>query len=450
MAFESLTERMQSIFKKMRGQAHITESNMDEMLREVRLALLEADVNYKVVKEFVGNVKEKAIGQKVLTKLSPGEMFVKIVRDELAELLGSGDTDLKFAVGKPTVIMLVGLQGTGKTTTAVKLANLLKRKNAKKPLLVAADIYRPAAIDQLEILAKQIGVDVYVDRTGTLPPIIAKNAYNQALANKNDVVIIDTAGRLQIDEVLMQELQDIEKNVNITETILLVDAMSGQDAVNVATTFNSKLHITGLVMSKLDGDSRGGAALSIKHLTNIPIKFAGVGEKVSDLEVFHPDRMADRIIGMGDVLSLIENVQENIDEEVTMKTSKRIANGLFDLNDMLNLMKQMKKLGSFGGILKMLPGMPKISEDDSNKLEKELKKTETIINSMTLQERKKPEIIKNSRKIRIAEGSGTTSTDVNRILDRFDKMKKQMSQVSGMMKRNPNMINEMMKSMNKK
>lgn len=450
MAFESLTERMQSIFKKMRGQAHITESNMDEMLREVRLALLEADVNYKVVKEFVGNVKEKAIGQKVLTKLSPGEMFVKIVRDELAELLGSGDTDLKFAVGKPTVIMLVGLQGTGKTTTAVKLANLLKRKNAKKPLLVAADIYRPAAIDQLEILAKQIGVDVYVDRTGTLPPIIAKNAYNQALANKNDVVIIDTAGRLQIDEVLMQELQDIEKNVNITETILLVDAMSGQDAVNVATTFNSKLHITGLVMSKLDGDSRGGAALSIKHLTNIPIKFAGVGENVSDLEVFHPDRMADRIIGMGDVLSLIENVQENIDEEVTMKTSKRIANGLFDLNDMLNLMKQMKKLGSFGGILKMLPGMPKISEDDSNKLEKELKKTETIINSMTLQERKKPEIIKNSRKIRIAEGSGTTSTDVNRILDRFDKMKKQMSQVSGMMKRNPNMINEMMKSMNKK
>lgn len=450
MAFESLTERMQNIFKKMRGQAHITESNMDEMLREVRLALLEADVNYKVVKEFVGNVKEKAIGQKVLTKLSPGEMFVKIVRDELAELLGSGDTDLKFAVGKPTVIMLVGLQGTGKTTTAAKLANLLKRKNAKKPLLVAADIYRPAAIDQLEILAKQIGVDVYVDRTGTLPPIIAKNAYNQALANKNDVVIIDTAGRLQIDEVLMQELQDIEKNVNITETILLVDAMSGQDAVNVATTFNSKLHITGLVMSKLDGDSRGGAALSIKHLTNIPIKFAGVGEKVSDLEVFHPDRMADRIIGMGDVLSLIENVQENIDEEVTMKTSKRIANGLFDLNDMLNLMKQMKKLGSFGGILKMLPGMPKISEDDSNKLEKELKKTETIINSMTLQERKKPEIIKNSRKIRIAEGSGTTSTDVNRILDRFDKMKKQMSQVSGMMKRNPNMINEMMKSMNKK
>ena len=426
MAFESLTERMQSIFKKMRGQAHITESNMDEMLRE------------------------EAIVQKVLTKLSPGEMFVKIVRDELAELLGSGDTDLKFAVGKPTVIMLVGLQGTGKTTTSAKLANLLKRKNAKKPLLVAADIYRPAAIDQLEILAKQIGVDVYVDRTGTLPPIIAKNAYNQALANKNDVVIIDTAGRLQIDEVLMQELQDIEKNVNITETILLVDAMSGQDAVNVATTFNSKLHITGLVMSKLDGDSRGGAALSIKHLTNIPIKFAGVGEKVSDLEVFHPDRMADRIIGMGDVLSLIENVQENIDEEVTMKTSKRIANGLFDLNDMLNLMKQMKKLGSFGGILKMLPGMPKISEDDSNKLEKELKKTETIINSMTLQERKKPEIIKNSRKIRIAEGSGTTSTDVNRILDRFDKMKKQMSQVSGMMKRNPNMINEMMKSMNKK
>ncbi|HBD05779.1 MAG TPA: signal recognition particle protein [Firmicutes bacterium] len=445
MAFESLTDKMQRIFKKLKGQARITESNMDEMLREVRLALLEADVNFKVVKEFVNSVKEKAIGQNVLTKLSPGQMFVKIVRDELAELLGSGDTELKFNVGKPTIIMMVGLQGTGKTTTAAKLANLLKRKNAKKPLLVAGDIYRPAAIDQLEILAKQINVDIYSDRTGTTPPNIAKKGYELALQNKNDVVIIDTAGRLQIDEPLMKELQEIVNTVPVTEILLLVDAMSGQDAVNVATTFNEKLKITGLVMSKLDGDSRGGSALSIKHLTGIPIKFAGVGEKISDIEVFHPDRMADRIIGMGDVISLIEKAQENIDEEVAMKTTKRIANGLFDLTDMLNLMKQMRKMGPFGKILRMLPGMPKVSEDDTKKVEVELRRIENIINSMTVEERKHPSIIKNSRKVRIASGSGMTSADVNRLLDKYDQMKKQITQMSSTLKRNPGMMNQFKK-----
>ncbi len=440
MAFESLSDKMQRIFKKIKGQAKISESNMDDMLKEVRLALLEADVNFKVAKEFISNVKEKAIGQKVLTKLSPGQMFVKIVRDELATLLGSGDTELKFIVGKPTVIMMIGLQGTGKTTTAAKISNLLKKKYAKKPLLVACDIYRPAAIDQLEILAKQINVDIYTDRTGTKPPAIARKAYEQALINKNDVVIIDTAGRLQIDEALMQELEDITHSVTVNETILLVDAMSGQDAVNVATAFNEKLPINGLVMSKLDGDSRGGAALSIKHLTGIPIKFAGVGEKITDLEVFHPERMADRIIGMGDVLSLIENVQENIDEEVAMKTTKRIANGLFDLTDMLNLMKQMKKMGPFGKILRMLPGMPKLSDEDSEKVEKELKKTETIINSMTVAERKNPSIVKNTRRTRIANGAGVSSAEVNRLLEKYEQMKKQINQMSGMMKRNPNMF----------
>lgn len=442
MAFESLSDRMQGIFKKIKGQAKITESNMDEMLREVRIALLEADVNFKVVKEFVANVKDKAVGQKVLSKLSPGQMFVKIVRDELATLLGSGDTELKFIVGKPTVIMMVGLQGTGKTTTAGKLANYLKKKDAKKPLLVAADIYRPAAIDQLEILAKTIAVDIYVDRSGNKPPQIAKAAYDQAVLNKNDVIIIDTAGRLQIDEILMKELQDIISIVPINETLLLVDAMSGQDAVNVANAFNEQLKLTGLVMSKLDGDSRGGAALSIKHLTGIPIKFAGVGEKINDLELFHPDRMADRIIGMGDVLTLIEKAGENIDEEVAMKTTKRIANGLFDLNDMVNLMKQMKKMGPFGKILRLIPGMPKVSDEDTKRLETELKRTETIIHSMTPKERKDPSIIKNSRKQRIAKGSGTTATDINRLIDRFDQMKKQMMGMSSMLKKNPDMFSK--------
>lgn len=440
MAFESLTDKMTGIFKKIRGQARITESNMDDMLREVRIALLEADVNFKVVKEFVQQVKEEAIGQKVLTKLSPGQMFVKIVRDKLADLLGSGDTDLKFLVGKPTVIMMVGLQGTGKTTTAAKLANYLKKKEAKSPLLVAADIYRPAAIDQLEVLANQINVPVYLDRSGADPVAIAKAAYAEALAHKNDVVIVDTAGRLQIDEVLMKELQDIQSALNVSETILLVDAMSGQDAVNVANAFNAKIKITGLVMSKLDGDSRGGAALSIKHLTGIPIKFAGIGERINDLEVFHPDRMAERIIGMGDVLTLIENATENIDEEVATKTSKRIANGLFDLTDMLNLMKQMKKMGPFGRILRMLPGMPKLSDDQTAKLETELKRTETIINSMTKEERKSPGVIKNSRKQRIANGSGTTAAEINRLLDRYEQMKKQMTSMSGMLKKNPNLF----------
>lgn len=445
MAFDTLSEKMQRIFKKLKGQAKISESNMDEMLREVRLALIEADVNFKVAKEFINNVKEKAIGQKVLTKLSPGQMFVKIVRDELIELLGSGDTELKFVVGKPTTIMMVGLQGTGKTTTAAKIANLLKRKEAKRPLLVACDIYRPAAIDQLEILAKQINVDIYTDRTGTKPPQIALAGYNYALKNKNDVIIIDTAGRLQIDEVLMKELEDICKVININETILLVDAMSGQDAVNVANTFNERLKITGLVMSKLDGDSRGGSALSIKHLTGIPIKFAGVGEKITDLEVFHPDRMADRIIGMGDVLTLIENAQENIDEEAAMKTTKRIANGIFDLTDMLSLMKQMKRMGSFGKILRMLPGMPKISDEDTSKVEKELKRTETIINSMTVAERKNPNIVKNSRRLRIANGAGVSSSEVNKLLEKFEQMKKQITQMSGTLKRNPGLFNQFKK-----
>ncbi len=450
MAFESLGDKLQGIFKKIKGQAKLSESNMDDMLREVRVALLEADVNYKVVREFVNEVKEKAIGQKVLTKLSPGDMVVKIVHDELVELLGSTDSELHFEMNKPTVFMLVGLQGTGKTTSAAKLANLLKNKMNKKVLLVAGDIYRPAAIDQLKTLGDKLQVDVYIDRTGTLPPQIAKVAYEKAKNEKYDVVIIDTAGRLQINEELMQELVDITSNVPVTETLLLVDAMSGQDAINVAKAFNETLKLTGLIMSKLDGDSRGGSALSIKKLTGVPIKFAGVGEKIDDLEAFHPDRMADRILGMGDIVSFVEKVTENVDQDATMKTTKKIMSGKFGLDDMVAMMHQIKKLGPLGKLMKMLPGVPKVSESDLKRGEDAQKKMEVVISSMTLEERKHPEIIKNSRKVRIAEGCGLTNADVNKVLNSFDQMKKSINQMSPFMKKQmAGMTKEQMEEMSK-
>ena len=428
MAFESLSDRFQSIFKKMRGQSKLTEQNMEEMLKEIRIALLEADVNFKVVKEFVNQVKEKAIGQEVLTKVSPGQMLVKIVHDELEELLGADQCEVNLS-HKPTVIMMVGLQGTGKTTTSGKLAKLFKNKLHKKVLLVAGDIYRPAAIDQLCTIGRQIEVDVLNLGDQVSPVDIALKAKEKAKEENYDVVIIDTAGRLQIDEKLMQELQDIESNVKPDEILLLVDAMSGQDAVNVAKAFNEKLHLTGMIMSKLDGDARGGSALSIKHLTGIPIKYAGVGEKLDDLEIFHPDRMADRILGMGDVVSLVEKVQEQVDEKEAKKSVNKMMSGKYDLNDMLQNLEQFNKLGSMGGLLKLIPGMPKISEEDQEKAEKQLKKTKAIIYSMTPEERKNPEIIKNSRKQRIAKGCGMTSYEINRVLDQFEKMKKMMKEM---------------------
>lgn len=433
MAFENLTDSLSRIFKKLKGQATLTEKNMDDALKEVRLALLDADVNYDVVNSFMDEVKTEAIGQKVLTKLSPGQQLIKIVHDKLEALLGGGDNDVTFNSGKPTVIMMVGLQGTGKTTTAGKLANLYKTKMNKKVLLCADDTQRPAAIDQLETLAKQVGVDCYTDRTGTKPPVIAKAAYDKARNERYDVLIIDTAGRLQIDEPLMDELKQIQKTVSIDETLLLVDAMSGQDAVNVANTFNKEIPLTGLVMSKLDGDARGGSALSIRKMTGVPIKYAGVGEKIEDLENFHPDRMADRILGMGDVLTLIEDIQAKIDEKQTEKTSRRLMNGQFDLNDLLSVMKQIKKLGSFSKILGMIPGMPKISPEQLEFIQSELKNYEVIINSMTPTERKKPELVKGTRKNRIVKGCGLTNQEVNRLLNRYDAMKKQMPQMKGIM-----------------
>ena len=432
MAFESLSERFQSIIKKVRGQARLTEANMEEMLKEIRVALLEADVNFRVVKEFVSQVKEKALGQEVLTKVSPGQMLVKIVHDELEELLGADQSEVSLT-HRPTIIMMCGLQGTGKTTTSGKLAKLFKNKLHKKVLLVAGDVYRPAAIDQLCTIGKQIDVEVLNLGDKVSPVEIAKKGKEKAIMEGFDVVIIDTAGRLQIDETLMDELVDIQNDVKPHEVLLLVDAMSGQDAVNVAKAFNEKLKLTGMVMSKLDGDARGGSALSIKHLTGIPIKYAGVGEKLDDLEIFHPDRMADRILGMGDVVSLVEKVQSEIDEKQARKTTNRFMSGKFDLNDMLDTLQQFNKLGSMGGLLKLIPGMPKISEEDSEKAEKQMRKTKAIIYSMTPEERAHPEIIKNSRKMRIAKGCGMNNYEVNRVLDQYEKMKKAMKEMKSRM-----------------
>ncbi len=429
MAFESLTDKLSSIFKKLRGQARLTESNMDEMLREVRVALLEADVNYKVVKEFVNNIKEKAIGQDVLKQLNPSQMVVKIVRDELVELLGSKDSEIHYQNNRPTIIMLVGLQGSGKTTSAGKLAYLMKNKLNKKVLLAACDVYRPAAIDQLDQIAKQVGVPIVNMGTDISPVTIAKKAKEKLFNDHLDVLIIDTAGRLQIDEALMDELNNIKKEVNPDEILLLVDAMAGQDAVNVANAFNDKLALTGVIMSKLDGDARGGAALSIRHMSGVPIKFMGTGEKLADLDIFHPDRMAERILGMGDILTLVEKAQEQLDEKEMKKGVGKMLSGKFDLDDMLLYMKKVQKLGSLGGILKFIPGMPKISPEQLSVAEKEMQNFEVIINSMTKEERKNPDILKYSRKVRIANGSGKTLNEINKVLKKYETAKASMKQV---------------------
>ena len=429
MAFESLTDKLSGIFKKLRGQARLTEANMEDMLKEVRVALLEADVNYKVVKQFTNDVKEKAIGQDVLSKLNPSQMLVKIVHDELEELLGGGSTEIAYQSNRPTVIMLVGLQGSGKTTSAGKLSYLMKNKLNKKVLLAACDVYRPAAIDQLEQIARSIDVDLVNMGTKANPVDIAKKAKEKAFNDHYDVLIIDTAGRLQIDEQLMGELNNIKAEVKPDEILLLIDAMAGQDAVNVANTFNEKVGLTGAIMSKLDGDARGGAALSIRHMTGVPIKFSGVGEKVTDLDVFHPDRMADRILGMGDIMTLVEKAQEEIDEKEAKRSVNKMMSGKFDLNDMLAQMKQVNKLGSLGGLLKLIPGMPKITPEQQAMAEREMRNFEIIINSMTPEERKDPALFKYSRKMRVANGSGKTVQDVNKVLKKYEQMKEAMKKM---------------------
>lgn len=425
MAFDSLSERLQGTLKKVSGQGRLTEKNMEEMLTEIRLALLEADVNFQVVKEFIASTKEKALGQDVLGSLKPGQVVVKIVHDELVELLGTTAATIDFNK-KPTVIMMVGLQGSGKTTTAGKIANLISKKHGKKPLLVAADIYRPAAVDQLKTLGEQLNVPVYEKGTSQSAESIVEEAMRFARENNNDVIIIDTAGRLHIDEPLMKELSNIKEIAHPHEILLVVDALTGQDIVNVASSFNEQLSITGAVLTKLDGDSRGGGALSIRHITHVPIKFIGTGEKLDAIDLFYPDRMADRILGMGDVVSLVEKVQDVYDEKDTMKTYKRMQSGQFGLDDMLSQMQQLRKLGPLSGVLKMIPGMPKIPKLNDEDSDRKLKETESIIFSMTKQERRDPSIITLSRKERIAKGCGKDVAAVNRLLKQFEESKKMM------------------------
>lgn len=426
--FESLGDRLQSIVHKIKGYGKITEDNISEMMREVRLALLEADVNYKVVKEFTNSVKEKALGEEVASSINPGDLFVKIVKDELTSLLGGESAPLNTK-GNPAILMLVGLQGSGKTTTAAKLANYLRKKEAKKPLLVACDVYRPAAIDQLKQLGKQLGIEVY-DEGKANPVSISKNAIIYAKENNYDYVLIDTAGRLHIDLGLMDELINIKDTVNPQEVLLVIDSMMGQDAINVITGFNDKLPLTGVVLTKLDGDTRGGVALSVRHLTNVPIKFIGVSEKLDGLDSFDPERMAGRILGMGDIVSLVEKATEAIDEKEAYKTAKKMQQGKFDLEDFLATMKQMKKLGPLENLIKLIPGAKKMGLTNVKIDPKQMAHIEAIVLSMTVKERRNPDIIKASRKTRIAKGSGTSVQEVNKLLQQFEQMKKMMKMMS--------------------
>ena len=427
MAFEGLSARLQEITRKLGGKARITENDLKEVLREVKLALLEADVNYKIVKDFIKVIEEKAVGQDVLKSLTPGQQVVKIVKDELVELLGGEESKISFSSNPPTVIMLVGLQGSGKTTTAGKLANLI-RKQGKNPLLVACDVYRPAAIKQLQVVGKQLNIPVYANENSKDVSLIAKQAMSTAISKLNDVVILDTAGRLHIDEELMNELKDLKAGTKPHEILLVVDSMTGQDAVNVAEHFNNDLGIDGVILTKLDGDTRGGSALSVKKVTGKPIKFAATGEKLSDIEEFHPDRMASRILGMGDVLSIIEKAEEAFDEEEALKIEQKMRKNKFDLDDYLTQLRQMKKMGSFSSILKMLPGMGALKDIQID--DKEFDKIEAIICSMTKKERQDPKILNGSRRLRIAKGSGTSVQDINKFMNSFEMTKKMMKKMT--------------------
>lgn len=422
--FESLTEKLENAINKIKGYGTITEDNISDAMREVRLALLEADVNYKVVKEFTNKVKEKALGEEVKKSLKPGDVFLKILKDELLELLGDGNSSLDLS-SNPSIIMLVGLQGSGKTTTIGKLANLLRKKKGKKPLLIAADVYRPAAIDQLKQLGRELNIEVYEEGQNDAVKI-AENGVNYAKEKGYDLVLIDTAGRLHVDEKLMDELKSINEKVSPSEIILVIDAMIGQDAINVINGFNDKLPLTGTILTKMDGDTKGGVALSARHLTGVPIKFIGTSEKLDGLTEFEPERMVSRILGNGDIMSIIEKAESVIDEKEAMTTAKKIQSGKMDLEDFLSQLKQIKKLGPLENLLKLLPGARKMGLNNISIDPKQFARLEAIISSMTIKERKNPDIIKSSRKQRIANGSGTSVQEVNKLLNQFDQMKKMM------------------------
>ena len=448
MAFDSLSERLNGALRNISGKGKLTDKNMEDMLKEIRLALLEADVNYKVVKDFLVRVKEKSLGEEVIKSVDPGQMVVKIVHDEIVELLGSNEAKLNFKDSGISVIMLVGLQGTGKTTSIAKIANIAKNKLNRNAMLIAADVIRPAAIEQLQTLGKAFNVDVFSQGVETSALDTVKNGLAYAKQKGYDTVFIDTAGRLHIDEALMQELKDIEAYAMPDEILLTVDAMTGQDIVTVAKSFNESLNITGLVVTKFDGDSRGGGVLSVKAITNVPIKFVGQGEKIEDMDIFYPDRMADRILGMGDIVSLVEKAQEKMDLEASEKAAKRMMEGQFTLEDMLVQFEQIQKMGPLSGIMKMIPGINQyanmISDEDS---EKQMKRTKAIIQSMTPYERSHPETLRSSMKRRIANGSGTTVNDVNKLLNQFDKMKTMMNAMASLNKKgkmNEEYLNNMM------
>ncbi len=435
MAFDSLSEKLQNVFKNLRSKGRLTEEDVKAALKEVKMALLEADVNFKVVKQFTKSVEERAIGQDVMNGLNPGQMVIKIVNEEMVKLMGSETTEIAFRPGKElTVIMMVGLQGAGKTTTTAKIAGKLKQRG-KKVLLAACDIYRPAAIEQLQINGEKQGVEVFTMGDKIAPADIAKAAVEHAKKQECNVLIIDTAGRLHVDEEMMDELVKIKEATNVFQTLLVVDAMTGQDAVNVAGTFDEKIGVDGVILTKLDGDTRGGAALSIRAVTGKPILFAGMGEKLSDLEQFYPDRMASRILGMGDVLSMIEKAQEAIDEESAKELEAKMRKNEFDFEMYLESMKQMRKMGGLGSLMGMMPGMGmgKMPEIDTDQAEKQMARTEAIIYSMTPKERRDPKLLNPSRKNRIAKGAGVDIAEVNRLVKQFEQMKKMMKQMPGMM-----------------
>ncbi len=434
MAFENLSNKLQEVFKSLRGKGVLTEADVKAAMREVKIAMLEADVNFKIVKQFINKVSERAVGSEVMTSLTPGQQVIKIVNEELIELMGSTQSKLTFSSKQPTVFMMVGLQGAGKTTTAGKLAGQL-RKEGKKPLLVACDIYRPAAIKQLQVVGKNYDIPVFEMGDKVNPVEISKKAVEYARANKNDVVLIDTAGRLHINEELMDELKNIKSEVHPQEILLVVDAMTGQDAVTVAESFDGQLGVDGIILTKLDGDARGGAALSVRSVTQKPIKYIGMGEKMEDLQPFYPDRMASRILGMGDVLSMIEKVQANIDAEEAAKMEKKMRENDFTLEDFLSQMQQIKKMGPLKDLLGMIPGVSQqINLDDVNIDPKAMAHIEAIIQSMTKEERNNPSILNGPRKKRIAEGSGRTIAEVNRLLKQFEEMKKMMKQMNALTK----------------